>query len=54
MSVILAVGEIRNGALRNGSYEVFTAARQLAAKSGASTLALVVGPGAAGLAEEAG
>ncbi len=54
MSVILAVGEIRNGALRNGSYEVFTAARQLAAKSGASTLALVVGPGATGLAEEAG
>ncbi|MGH1363779.1 MAG: electron transfer flavoprotein subunit alpha/FixB family protein [Calditrichia bacterium] len=54
MSTILAVGEIRNGQLRNGSFEAFTAARQLAEKSGATAIALVVGPGAAGLAEKAG
>jgi len=52
MATILTFAEQRDGNLRRASLEVVSEARRLAGPLGASVIALVVGPGAEGLAGE--
>ena len=52
MAIILMFAEQQDGKLRRASLETVSEARRLAGALGASVAAVVVGPGAAGLADE--